>query len=369
MQIIFIFIASIVILAAYFVSGSSQPNQETVLQQNNKANVVIKTDTTQAPEPSAPFLIDTYITAGPVANEVIEKTNKVTFKFEGVTSQAIKSKISYETKVEGFNTKWQSTDSGERTIEFPAGNKQYTFFVRTKTDGYYDTTPAQVTFFVKTSSNFGQIKISGVSSDKVTLRAVLKENEKIDITGWKVVGKGGEFTIPQGIELYPGYFSPNSDIFIKSGEQIYIKSDNSPFWQNNAFLTNKCFGYLASSGSSFPFSTSRICPSIKREEICNFSQACQSAILSLQNCRPVDNSKLSSLTYDSICQTYMENYANKNLNYSGCVGNYLKDDNFFGKIWYIYAGFSPSCKCGEDAIYLYDNNGLLVDKYEYERYN
>lgn len=363
MQIIFfVFIALVAIAANFMFSGSNNATSTPTTATNSKNSQLSKNTNYSAPQESPDFFIDTYITLAPEDGEIITQTNKVTFKFWGVTTQAIKGDLSYETKIIGLDSKWQSNTSGERTVDFPSGSKEYTFMVRTKADGFYDSTPASVTFTVKTSPYFGKLKINSISSDSIILGENLSKEESITVTGWKIKGRGGEFVIPAGIEIYPGYYTPTNNISIKDGDNIYIKSAYGPFGANNAFKPNKCFGYLNNTG----FSYSKICPEIKNADICNFSQNCQNAISQLRGCNRVDSSSLSSLTYDFDCQMFINNYTNLNLNYGGCVSNYSKNSDFFSD-WYIYAGFSIACKssCGNDTVYLYDANGLLVDKKDY----
>jgi hypothetical protein len=364
MQYIFIFVALVVILVSFIVSSPSSNSVVETTPQETK-NVIITKANSEKQEPTPGFLIDTYITAGPKEGEIISQTNKIVFKFWGGTDQAIKGDISYETKIIGLDSKWQSNTSGERTVNLSsAGSKEYTFLVRTKADGFYDATPASITFKVVTSDNFGKVKISGISASSISLNENLAKGKSLNITGWKIKGRGGEFVIPEGVELYSGFLTDTENIILKDGQTVNIQSAHSPFISNNAFIPNKCFGYLNNTG----FSYSKICPQIKEEEVCNFSEACRNAILKLNSCSRPDSSKLSSLTYDPSCQAYINDYTNTNLSYSGCVSNFAKDKDFFKSAWYVYSGFSIACKssCGEDTIYLYDKAGLLVDKKEYK---
>ena len=317
------------------------------------------------------FLIDTFITSGPANGEIISQTNRVVFEFKGTIVPENKGAMSFETKVEGLDKNWQSISSGKRTIDFPAGNHEYVFLVRAKVNNSYDQTPAIVKFTIKTSPYFQKVKISSLSKDSISLNTYLQDEEKINITGWKIKsGKGGELTIPQGAEVYSGISTANSDILIKKYDSIYIQSKSIPFGSNNrVFRPNKCFGYLAESyGSTFPLSYGKVCPKINRDEICYFSKKCQDSILQLQSCRRFDFSKNPQITYDSSCIEYIRNYISQYLNYEGCLNYYLKDENFLEKKWYIFAGYSIMCRCGKDTIYLYDKDGLLVDKRDYEQY-
>ena len=216
-----------------------------------------------------------------------------------------------------------------------------------------------------------KVQIASISDKSIVLKTSLKEEERVNITGWKLkAGKGSETTIPQGIEIYPGYAAPTEDIYIKKNDRIYVQSSSIILSPNTAFRPNKCFGYLRDDyGSSFPFSSSKICPKIDKEELCGFSEVCRSYILKLQNCNP-GRSYLTDLrlTSDPSCRAYIDNYISDNLSYEKCVAHYFMDDNFLKDSWYIYAGHCILCRCGKDTIYLYDQNGLLVDEYDYQRY-
>jgi len=345
-------------------SGETGKIEKIIANENSKKIVEVQKQTPG-------FLIDTYIVSGPENGESINRTNRVVFEFKGIVSPMTKETIYFETKIEGLDKDWQRTSSNKRTIDFPAGNKEYTFWVRARVNNYYDPTPAKRTFTVKNSPYFQKIRISSISKDSIILNYYSQNQEKINITGWKIkTGKGGEFVIPQGVEVYPGFSSPNYDIFIKGNDQIYIQSKSSPFgYSSRAFRVNKCFGYLADYyGSTFPFRYGKICPKINREEICYFSNNCQNFIFQLQGCNRLNYSQNLKIVSDASCVEYINKYISQYLNYDGCLNYYLKDDNFLEKRWYIFAGYSVLCRCGKDTIYLYDRDGLLVDKYYYEQY-
>lgn len=379
MQSLFIVGAVIVILAAYYVSGAlgnlANPTQLPAAQQATSTQATTTKTTIESSqktvriETAVPsFQIETYITSGPQEGEIINTTNKITFEFKGATTPLQNSKISFETKVLGLDSIWQSTDSGNRTITFSSQSKEYTFLVRAKVKGFVDQTPATRKFTIAVSPYFGKVKVSSVSHSTIVLFSNLGENETIDVTGWKIKGRGGEIIIPQGADIYIPTVSPLQDVFIKKSDQIYIQSSSNPFKSNLAFRPNRCFGYLREAyGSSFPFSYSKICPAINRDEICYFSQNCQNLVTQLQSCNRINYSKNLQILYDSTCQAYIENYISRYLNYDGCIQNYFKDSNFLEKRWYVYAGFDILCKCS-DTLYLYDKNGLLIDRYDYKIY-
>lgn len=376
MQPVFVFIIIGVILLGYLYVGDFFKPEEAINLEKTSSQVfsqeatLQKTDKNLRLESRKPaILIDTQITSGPENDEIIDGTNEVTFEFKGMVPANLQREISFDTKVEGLDANWINNISDKRVITFSAGAQKYTFSVRTKVNGIVDATPAKRTFKVSLSPYFGKVKISGISQSSITLTNNLAQGEKINITNWRVKGMRGEIIIPQGTELYlSNYPLLKNDIFIKQYDTVYISSDYSPFGINKNFRPNKCFGYLKDYyTSNFPFSFSKICPQINCEEIRYFSESCQSAIRQLQNCFSLNYSNYPQISFDSSCQAYLENYTAKYLNYDGCIQNYSKDKDFFQNTWYIYAGYSIFCKCS-DNLYLYDQNGLLADKYHYESY-
>jgi len=216
------------------------------------------------------------------------------------------------------------------------------------------------------SPYFGKIKFSSASHTTIRISSQFRTDEKISISGWKIKGSNGEITIPQGTELVILADSVKENIYIKQSNQVYLLSAKVPLGLSTAFRPNKCFGYLKDSYKNLPYSPSKICPTISKDDIWRFSTDCQNAILSLRSCRPIDSSTLY-LSFDSNCQSYIENYISRYLSYNGCVENYYKDKDFYQKIWYIYVGYDIFCKC-PDTLYLYDQQGLLVDQYSYKGY-
>jgi len=388
MQAIAIFLVVAVAFTGYYYFGvikkmeGTPKLQETVSQDNSTSTAPTTTTATtskntakntaalQLQKLKPGISVDTLIISGPQNGEIIDKTNKVTFEFQGILPSNLKGQtITFETKVNGLDKDWQKTFSNSRTIEFPPGSKEYTFSVRARTINSVDPFPAERTFRINMSPSFGKVKITDASHSLITIQYQLKGTETTDITNWKLKGKNGEFVIPRGVELFiPGSSIPEKDIFLKQSDAVHIYSKKDPFYTNKSFRPNKCFGYLndyykTSTGYSF----SKICPRINRDEVCYFSKGCQSAVLALESCSPKDYSKNLVVTSDLTCQSYIDNYISRYLNYNGCIENYYKDKDFLKNYWDIYAGYDIVCKCN-DTLYLYDQNGFLVDKYEIKVY-
>ena len=324
---------------------------------------------------SAPFVLDTVITKGPGAGTQISGTNRVTFEFEGsVAPQDTTGRITFETKVEGVDSDWKSTSSRQRTITFPVGQNEYTFLVRAKIGKIVDTTPAQSSFNLAVSPFFGKVKISttkaaGSSSNSlIKLTTSLDQEQEITITGWKIQGKGGSFTIPLGIGRISSSLNiiPNTNIVVKRSDTILLTGDQSPFGigKNFNFRPNACMGYLKAY-YTFPLSISSSCSNAKPqiEEITFLKESCQEFILkkiNFSSCDVPDYSQNIAVSIDSTCVTYLAD----NFNYNSCYQKHFRESNFQKNEWHIYMNTNFIRKL-HDVIELTDQNGLLVDKKVY----
>ncbi len=325
----------------------------------------------EAPEAEPAISVNTYIISGPEKGEVIDGTNKVTFEFKAkVSPEETEGKITFETKIKELDEDWKETSSQKRTINLPAGPEEYTFLVRAKIKDVIDPTPAKRTFKINTSSYFGKVTISNARaesssrSSSITLTVSLEEGEKINITGWEIRGRKGGFTIPSGIEKYTPYYNPipDEDIVIDRSGKIYLSGDSNPLGNGRNFRSNKCLGYLTNY-RDFPIAISKNCPKPEKEELSYLEPCCQKFILDLGRCEMPEYWENSRISDDSECVTYI----NENLNYAGCYRKYSKDEDFLGDDWHIYMNknFVVSDDC--DTLYLRDQNGLIVDIYDYGR--
>ncbi len=214
------------------------------------------------------------------------------------------------------------------------------------------------------SPYFGKVKISGVRNKSsyfpslVTLRYSLTRGDKINITGWKIKGRPREIIIPKAIKKYQSYIEPD-DIIIENYGTIYLIGASSPLGRNKNFRLNKCMGYLKNYHSFYPsFYTSCARPGLR--QISHLNPECQEYILHLYRCEVPNYSSNFKIATDSECVSYLNN----NFNYGGCFKNHNKDDDFLKNIWYLYIN-SDIAHPLHDTIYLFDQNGLLVNKYIY----
>jgi hypothetical protein len=388
MQAAVIFVVIILVLAGfYFVQISKTEEEPTEEEQplsgkeaaQHRGEPVISHSETYI-EPTEPSeeekqaLVNTYITSGPKEGEIIPDTNKVSFGFkEKILAEDVEGKVSFETKIEGFDEDWQKTSAKTRTVNLPAGPKEYTFFVRAKVGEAVDATPAQRTFQINTSYYYKKVRV-GTHQTKTSsrpsligLNTQLQAGEEINITGWRIKGNKGEILIPQGVEVYyPNSSNPPQDITIERGDKLYFYSSTNPMGAGKHFRPNKCFGFLAESYEFTPkLSFNKTCPKITLDDISYLSGKCQNFILKkMGSCKIPDYSDNLDILFDQACQSYIDNYVAENLNYSGCFENYYADDDFLENRLYFFIGRDIVSQY-HDTLYLYDKDGLIVDKLQY----
>jgi len=191
---------------------------------------------------------------------------------------------------------------------------------------------------------------------KLTIRP--NYGEHINITGWKIKTRQGEFTIPGGIEKYQSHVGLRN-IIIKEYNTIYLIGMENPLGRDKSFRANKCFGYIENYHTFHP-RLYTYCPKPKLEDVSHLNPPCQEFILRLSSCEIPNYSNNPQISGDSQCTAYIR----ENFSYSKCFNNYCNDQNFLTNYWYIYTQ-SDIVEPLHDTIYLYDQNGLLVDTYLY----
>ena len=182
------------------------------------------------------------------------------------------------------------------------------------------------------------------------------QGEKINITGWKIKSsQKGETIIGKGIAL-PQFDAAPSDIWLSSGDSADVAVGLSPLAMN--FRANNCFGWLNNLynlGYSLDY-----CPGgFKLADLTGLDSACQDLVLRAGSCQTPSEDELNKSSYK--CRQWAE----KNMNYNACVVSHLSDGDFY-KGWKIYTGNSnPIFDSLHDIIELRDQNGFLIDSYEY----
>ena len=303
------------------------------------------------------------IVSGPYEGEVLNETNKVTFEFE--LKQPSEDNVRFETKIEGFDNDWVSSYSQKRSVTLPAGPKEYTFMVRERDK---NQTPTKRNFKINVSPYFEKIEFDDVEAQTIsqpsliTLDTDLDEGETINMTGWKLKGKRQEFIIPKAAEKYHQIFNayPNDNLIVRKEDKIYLSSASTPIGPIQAFKINECFGYLLPL-YNFILPVEKNCPSVQEKDVSHLDDCCQEYLLSAPSCEAQKDSYLQ----DAECREYISN----NLNYAGCFSKYSKDSNFLENEWHIYLGKNMVITGECNTLYLYDQNGLFVDKYQYGQEN
>ncbi len=346
-----------------FLSQDTDSQVETSISEEQSTTPY--TSETSTPETQT-LEITTKIVSGPKHNEVIDETNEITFEFD-LKIPDPDERTRFQTKVLGFDSDWKSTYSKKRTITLPPGPKEYTFLVQEK-EKAETTSPAQRIFKLNISPYFDKVEIRKIepetetSSSLITLNTDLEKGEEINITGWQIKGKGGSFTIPQGIEKYNPYYNPvpTESIFIKRGDKIYLSGGSNPFGRGRNFRPNKCLGYFTNY-RDFPISLPKECPRPTGEEISHLEPCCQEFIFDSKTCEIPDYSSSFIISSDSECVSYI----NENFNYGGCFRDYSQDADFIMENWHIYMNKNWIVSKGCDILYLRDQNNLFIDKYTY----
>ncbi len=322
-------------------------------------------------QPDPGFSVDTYIYSTFSNGEIFDETNEVTLKFKAMVSpEDTPGNIYFETKVLGYDQEWQRTSKDRVTFTLPYKSTEYIVLVRAGIGNVVDPTPDQKTFKISVSPYFGKVEFSSVKishTDPTLLKLTTNIGSQgyIDITGWTIQIEDKEsFIIPKGVEIYPTK-DPivSKDIIIRSGDKIYISGEDNPLGaRDRNFRENKCTGYFTNV-HDFPVSLSESCPKPNSDEITFFEPCCQKYINQMSTCEIPKYSDMEKygLTEEYQCLDYLYS----RFGYTGCFVRFSQDADFLKNTWHIFMGrnFSPPDTCYD--LYLYDRNGLVVDKYYY----
>jgi len=192
----------------------------------------------------------------------------------------------------------------------------------------------------------------------ITLNIRPYKGEPINITGWTIKTRKGNFIIPKGIEKYQSSGSLRN-IVIRESLYVYLIGDTNPLGRNKNFRANKCFGYLSQSRDFYPYVHS-YCSRPKLEDVSHLNPYCQEYIIHKYGCQMPDYSDDFKISTDSRCVSYILDY----FTYNGCYKKHSQDKDFLNNYWHIYLGKNIVQEY-HDTVYLYDQYGLLVDKYSY----
>lgn len=303
---------------------------------------------------------ETVIISGPKDWEEITDNNVAVFQFVAIWTGNQRGMV-FETKVEGIDNDWQVSSSNIRVIPLLPGEHTYYFYVRAKTaEGIEDQTPAQRVFRAKLSEKAGQVKITAVYPQNTPQKAVLvnRLGQNINLSDWTIESNNRSYTIGHGVKLFRLTSSLIwQNIVLGPNDSLTIVGANSPITVN--FYLNRCFGYLANSYNFY--NLFRLdCPRPLENDISYLSTACQQYINNLGRCQIPTTNDINRFANDFSCQQFLNSY----YGYENCVNRYQNNSDFFQNQWFVFLNNSFADN-NHDKIILKDENGLVVDAYQY----
>lgn len=249
----------------------------------------------------------------------------------------------------------------------------------------------------------GKIRISagGAASqyqtykEYITVRAGnLKENEKVNITGWTLTNSRGMYPYLQSDKVV---FYPSNSIIIpgaarilsisgnnilspvileRGGSAILVTGEmqNSSQFKVTSFLINKCSGYLENlpTYDFVPKLSANRCPRPQDEIVLRgLEKSCRELIEGMSSCKtPTFPDSIivygerqtecvnETCNLSTSCRTIIKN----TLSYNACVARHAQDADFYTKEWRVYLGQKWELWGKEDeTINLFDNEGKVVD--------
>jgi hypothetical protein len=229
----------------------------------------------------------------------------------------------------------------------------------------------------KRSPYYGKVSMSSISGlnnsdpnrEYTTLSTNLKNDEKVNITGWYLKSETtGYYAIIGQASLLPFPFTKNyNDVVLQKNDQVILTKGFSPI--GISFRTNKCTGFFEENREftpSLPFE----CPKPKSEKLPKFSEnfdrndECLDIIDDLPRCKTVSSAFIRDLP-DTVV-TSCKNYMTAQINYNSCVAKHFDDTDFPGNQYRIYLNkFGPLWRNKREKINLYDRAGLIVDSIDY----
>jgi hypothetical protein len=184
--------------------------------------------------------------------------------------------------------------------------------------------------------------------------------------------------IPQGTKIIsPRGGSALEDIILKPNEKAVIVSGgpgNLSGPQVVSFKENSCTGYLAED-YSFPTGIEKSCIYPSQEPgLSSLDSSCKRYVESMRSCH---TPKYDGVKYNrercigcvdgteglsSSCTAFIKS----RFSYEGCLANHQGDQNFEGRIWYVYL-YRPweMWADRDEVVSLYDSTGKLINKIEY----
>ena len=309
---------------------------------------------------------ETIILESPIAGATLE-TSEVVFKYSGINPLGENSDLDFETYLKGYDSDWHNQGSNYTEEYDLEQGGSYTFYVRAKNEqGYYDPSPASLTFQIGVSSYYQKVEIDDVYPDEDNSRNdyIVLKNESdqiINITNWTIETSKDTITIPKAIKKLTYPYSENSDsnIELSSDNEAIISASLSPIGKN--FQVNSCTGYL-DLYSQFYLPLDSDCPDMSESVYDHLGSECQEYIADLNGCEIINFSGTSGSTLNGLCT----NFLNEHFSYGGCYDDYNQDADFLKDEWRIFLNKSIDVFDNDsDTIILKDANGFVVDEYSY----
>ena len=315
--------------------------------------------------------METVIVSGPAQNGIVEDT-RVEFKLDGWQILPFVKTTRFDVLLVGYDAIWKES-SAQVSYNLPAGKKTYTLLARAKNSkGEVDSSAAVRNFTLQVSPNFGKIKISNVSyrgsGNKSQYEKLSITNQgpdaQIEVTGWRVVINRSNFSfvIPTGANILDPRSTLGYDrIALRRGGsvEIYV-GKRSPVGVN--FQENLCTGYMSNLFESYDsIGGYGSCPLPDKSEYERFSVTCRTYVRGISSCR-IPQLEYYKFINESECRDFII----KNYNYQACVARSKDKMEFYSGKWKVYLGRGEEIMDDlNDTIFLYDSQGLLVDKYKY----
>lgn len=314
--------------------------------------------------------LETVFIVGPEQNSIIQDT-KVDFKLDGWQILPFEKVNRFEVWMIGVDPGWRET-SAQFSYNLPPGRKTYTILARAKNSkGEVDYSAAVRTFSTQTSPVFGKIRIGNVSyrgsGNKPQYEKFSITNnspDQIEVTGFRLVVNRSDFSfvVPTGANvLDPRSITAYDRISLaRGGSVVFYVGKRSPVGVN--FQENTCGGYLSSLFESYDsLAGYGNCSLPDRSEYDRFSVACRTYLRSISSCR------IPQLAYYQFAdEPECRDFVIKNYNYQACVARARNTAGFYSGSWKVYLGRGEAVMDDlNDTIFLYDREGLLVDRYKY----
>jgi len=311
---------------------------------------------------------ETIILSGPEDGEATENS-EITFEYSGTNPLGPTTDLSFEVFLSGYDDDWKSTSRTSKTYTLSGQSGSYIFYVRAENEeGYFDPSPASISFSTNISSSHGKVEIKKVypkkddfKEDYIILENTDDDEKTINISGWKIKTKKGDITIPQAIKKLKAPFSTSdySDINLIYEGEVIISFGPSPKGVN--FQINQCAGYLSQNSTFYP-SLSEKCSEPEESEYSHLKSTCREYIKDLDRCEMPDYSGNLEISLDSQCTGYL----NSTFTYQHCYDEHYQEVGFFKDEWRIFLNKSiDGLDNSIDTITLEDKSGQVVDQYQY----